>query len=319
MTPLARNRTISSRVFAALPLLVSLVGLAGCGQIDALRGTPPSPVLTRAAERLQKKDHAGAVQEFDKAIAADRNNIDVYIAVMAMCARAGKVDLVAQYGEMANAATSKAPADKRSEVLRLTGDAYLRMASSGDAASRAVNTAKAVEFNEAAFKLRPNDASFMNNLGYAYAEHYDLNMPGASKLQEALRLTRTAVTEARKAGVSDKDLGIFVDSLGWVYYKLQNYDEAVANLSRAAHLAPDLKEIHVHLAQALYAKGRVDEAIVVMEKALKLDPNYTVAAEQLKKWKESRPPVTSGSASTGDKTPTTQPSAGSQAVMRPAP
>jgi tetratricopeptide (TPR) repeat protein len=197
---------------------------------------------------------------------------------------------VVQYGEMANGATSRAPADKRAEILRITGDAYLTIASASDPNTRAINTAKAIEFNEAALKLKPNDPGFMNDLGYSYAEHYDLSMPGASKLQDALRLTRTAVTQARNEGVSERDLGMYVDSLGWVYYKLQDYDQAVANLARAADLAPGVKEIHLHLAQALHAKGRTDDALVELEKALRIDPGYHVAVEQLQKWKGSAPP-----------------------------
>jgi tetratricopeptide (TPR) repeat protein len=166
-------------------------------------------------------------------------------------------------------------------MLNMTAGAYLQLG----------NTVKAIEFNEAALKVLPdteNDARtrVMNDLGYSYAEHYELSMPGAAtKLNEALRLTRTAVTEARKAGAAELVLGMYVDSLGWVYYKLQNFEEAIANLSRAAHLAPDIKEIHVHLAQAYHAAGRKDDALVEIEKALRIDPAYDVALKQLKSWK----------------------------------
>lgn len=285
-------RPINCRVryaLATLGVLCGVLALSGCGQIDALRGSAPSPTLVRASKFLRNGDSVGAIKEFDKAISADRNNIDLYLDIMGVCFSAGKMDLVAQYGEMANAATSKAPAEKRARVVRMVGDAYLQLAAGDDPATRTVNTAKAIENYEAALKLQPGDPTLMNNLGYAYAEHYDLSMPGASKLQDALRLTRTAVTEARKAGVSDREMGVFVDSLGWVFYKLQNYDEAVANLSRAANLAPEQKEIHVHLAQALHAKGRTDEAIIELNRALQIDPGYRVAQEQRKQWKQDAP------------------------------
>src|SRR5258708_7607613 len=74
-------------------LAALLVLLAGCAQIDALRGS--STTLSRAEQNLRddirlKKPLDNAINEFDKAIAADRNNIDVYLAIMDICARSGK-------------------------------------------------------------------------------------------------------------------------------------------------------------------------------------------------------------------------------------
>jgi tetratricopeptide (TPR) repeat protein len=255
----------------------AVISIAGCGQLENLRGPVLSKRMTRAQDLLKRGDQTSAVRELDEELRANKNDPDAYLRVMTACYLAGRLDLAAQYGETAVANTSGAPPEKRAEIRRLTGMAYMQQKL----------FVKAIDHYEAAQKLLPNSFECKNDLGYAYAEHYDISMPGAAtKLQEALRLTREAVSDARSEGVSDQVLGQFVDSLGWDYFKRQNYPEAVANLSRAAHLAPDLKEIHVHLAQALYANGRSQEAFIEMEKALKLDPKYEVAIEQMKKWKE---------------------------------
>lgn len=257
---------------------ILLLAVSGCGRIEAFGGG--SPVLTHAEELLAedvrlKRKPVEAVKEFDKAIAADPNNIDVYLRVIFDLEQAGMPELVAQYGEIANRATSKAPADKRAEMLRHTASAYLHIGNG--------NTAKAIEFMEPAYKLKPDDPAFMNDLGYTYAEHYTLNMPG-TRLQEALRLTQTAVERARSEGAPDNEMGMYVDSLGWVYFKLEVYSKAVANLTRAADLVPGSSEIHVHLAQALHAEDRNEEAVMELQKALKIMPTFTPAADFMKKW-----------------------------------
>lgn len=96
------NQFMTIPRFVIFTLLLSC--LSGCAQIDTLRGS--SNPLSRAEQMLRddirlKRPLDNAIVEFDKAIAADRNNIDVYLAIMDICARAGKPDLVAKYGEMA--------------------------------------------------------------------------------------------------------------------------------------------------------------------------------------------------------------------------
>ena len=43
------------------------------------------------------------------------------------------------------------------------------------------------------------------------------------------------------------DDGYIVDSLGWAYYRISNYDDAVKNLERAIDLKPEDPTINDHL------------------------------------------------------------------------
>jgi tetratricopeptide (TPR) repeat protein len=45
----------------------------------------------------------------------------------------------------------------------------------------------------------------------------------------------------------DKDNSAYLDSLGWVYYKLGKLSQAKAYLKKAVGLAPDNEEIRIHL------------------------------------------------------------------------
>jgi Flp pilus assembly protein TadD len=54
--------------------------------------------------------------------------------------------------------------------------------------------------------------------------------------------------------------GYIIDSLGWAFYRLGRYDEAVVELERAVQLRPDDPEINDHLGDAYWRAGRQLEA-----------------------------------------------------------
>ena len=56
------------------------------------------------------------------------------------------------------------------------------------------------------------------------------------------------------------DDGYIVDSLGWAYFRIGNYEEAVKNLERAIDLKPEDPTINDHLGDAYWRIGRTLEA-----------------------------------------------------------
>ena len=54
--------------------------------------------------------------------------------------------------------------------------------------------------------------------------------------------------------------GYIVDSLGWAYYQLGRYEDAVRELERAVELQPEDPVIHDHLGDAYWKIGRPLEA-----------------------------------------------------------
>jgi tetratricopeptide (TPR) repeat protein len=94
----------------------------------------------------------------------------------------------------------------------------------------------------------------LNYLGYMLA---DRNM----RLEEA-------VTLIKKALALDPQNGAYLDSLGWAYFRLGNYDLAEENLRKAADKTPNDATIQDHLGE-LYAKtGRLKLAAAHWERAL---------------------------------------------------
>ena len=64
--------------------------------------------------------------------------------------------------------------------------------------------------------------------------------------------------------------GFFVDSLGWVHYKLGDPARAVDYLERATELEPSDPEITGHLGDVYWALGRREEAMFKWRLALTL-------------------------------------------------
>lgn len=115
---------------------------------------------------------------------------------------------------------------------------------------------------EAAFKksleLLPNQPSVLNYLGYSWI---DMNI----NLKEGLEMIRKAVS------LRPND-GYMVDSLGWAFYRLNRFEEAVVQLERAVELRPGDPTINDHLGDAYWKAGRKLEASFQWQHALALDP-----------------------------------------------
>ena len=109
-----------------------------------------------------------------------------------------------------------------------------------------------------ALSLNPNQPQVLNYLGYSLIEKN-------SNLDEALDMIERAVKES-------PDSGYIVDSLGWGYYKLGQYEKAVPNLERAAELMPVDPIVNDHLGDVYWMVGRKTEAEFQWRRALSFDP-----------------------------------------------
>lgn len=109
-----------------------------------------------------------------------------------------------------------------------------------------------------ALELEPEQPYVMNYLGYSWAEK-GMNIDRARKLIE-------------KAVDLRRNDGFIVDSLGWVLFRLGDYEEAVKQLERAIRLRPSDPVINDHLGDAYWRVGRKLEARFQWQHALDLDP-----------------------------------------------
>lgn len=110
----------------------------------------------------------------------------------------------------------------------------------------------------------PNNSTTLNYLGYMLADRN-------THLEEALTLIKKAVS-------LEPQNPAYLDSLGWVYFKLGNYDLAEENLRKASEKTPNDATIQDHLAELYARTGRLKLAVNHWERALD-EWNKSVAAD----------------------------------------
>jgi tetratricopeptide (TPR) repeat protein len=112
-----------------------------------------------------------------------------------------------------------------------------------------------------ALELNPNEADVLNYLGYSWVDMGQNLDRGLNMIKQAVEL--------------QPDNGYIVDSLGWAYYRLGRYEEAVTQLEKAVLLRPEDPTLNDHLGDAYWKAGRKLEAQFQWNHArdLKPDPN----------------------------------------------
>ena len=126
-----------------------------------------------------------------------------------------------------------------------------------------------------ALRLQPDQPLVLNYLGYSWVEQ-------GTKLVEAKSMIQRAVEQRPNDGY-------IVDSLGWVLFRLQEFEAALVHLERAVELRPDDPVINDHYGDALWAIGRHLEAKFQWLRALSLDPEKKLQESVQKKLKRPNP------------------------------
>lgn len=116
-----------------------------------------------------------------------------------------------------------------------------------------------------ALELQPEQPHVLNYLGYSWIDQ-------GINLDEGMKMIKRAVDQR-------PDDGYIVDSLGWAYYRIGNFEDAVKNLERAIDLKPEDPTINDHLGDAYWRIGRTLEAKFQWAHARDLKPE----AEELPK------------------------------------
>ncbi|PTW61708.1 tetratricopeptide repeat protein [Breoghania corrubedonensis] len=122
-----------------------------------------------------------------------------------------------------------------------------------------------------ALELYPDQPMVLNYLGYSWIDK-------GMHLDKALDMIKKAV-ELRPSD------GYIVDSLGWAYFRLGRYDDAVKELERAVELRPEDSTINDHLGDAYWKVGRKLEATFQWNHARDLDPDAEALATIQRKLK----------------------------------
>lgn len=225
----------------------------------------------------QAKDYNKATEEIENAFKKHPQDRTIRIVRANILAETGKVDAAAadirkmldgksdrevylmlvQIYERAKNYTEMGKALDQAEKLSLTNEDKEAIYFSRGAM---YEKTKKVDLSEAEFRkilaINPNSASALNYLGYMWA---DRNV----KLTEAHDMIRKAVDQ-------EPNNGAFLDSLGWVYFRMGKLTEAEEYLKKAIERSGKDPTVNDHLGDVYAKQGNWKSAAQQWEISLKL-------------------------------------------------
>ena len=113
---------------------------------------------------------------------------------------------------------------------------------------------KARDAYEKLLSARPDFAPALNNLAYLYAQRLGDVDKGFELAQKARAL------QPADAAIAD--------TLGWIFYKRGDYQQALPLLEESARDLPNNPEVQFHLGMACYMMGRMEDARAAFSKAV---------------------------------------------------
>jgi tetratricopeptide (TPR) repeat protein len=196
-------------------------------------------------DALDRTDEAK--KHLDKVIAAKPDDMEAIIALANIQRERKQYDGCAEtYGKAIDLLKQPAKSNWTTYYFR------------GICLERSKQWAKAEADFKKALELYPNQPHVLNYLGYSWIDQ-------GVHLDEGMDMIKRSVEQR-------PDDGYIVDSLGWAYYRLGNYDEAVKNLERAVELKPVDPTINDHLGDVYWKVDRMLEAKFQWSHARDLKP-----------------------------------------------
>ena len=154
-------------------------------------------------------------------------------------------------------------AEQREEPL--SPDAYLHFAALCDRNDR---PAKAEEILQKAIAIYPDSHEVLNYVAYTWAER-------GVHLEQALAYVEKALKQ-------QPGNGAYIDTLGWIYYKMGKHRDALEQIRRASEILKDDPTVIEHLGDILSALGDKSEAVKCWQRSFLLDPKSKSVADKLR-------------------------------------
>ncbi|MDO8549668.1 MAG: tetratricopeptide repeat protein [Ignavibacteria bacterium] len=122
---------------------------------------------------------------------------------------------------------------------------------------------------ERALEIDSINATINNNYAYSLSER-DI------RLEEALEMAKIAIEK-------EPFNSSFLDTIGWVYFKLEDYEKAKEYLEKALEVANESPVIMDHLGDVLFKMGNKNLALELWQKAYDLDTSNTLIKNKIEK------------------------------------
>ena len=120
---------------------------------------------------------------------------------------------------------------------------------------------------EEGLKLDPKSALLLNNYGYSLAER-------GLQLQRALGMSKQAVT-------AEPDNSAYLDTYGWIFFRLENYNDAAVYIEKSVATGKASAVVHEHLGDVYLKLGRKEQALTLWKKALEMDSKNETLKEKI--------------------------------------
>lgn len=164
-----------------------------------------------------------------------------------------KADILHDQGKDADALAVLEGRTKRAGDKDFTWQAWFIQAIVYDSLGRWPDAEAAIQKARAIDGNRPE---ILNFLGYGWIDHELHVKEGMDLIRQAMAL--------------DPRSGAVIDNLGWGYYKLGDYDQALTYIEQAVQMDPSDAEVNEHLGDVYKAMGRNVEAGYEWQRVLTL-------------------------------------------------
>ncbi len=122
---------------------------------------------------------------------------------------------------------------------------------------------------ERAIRIDSKNHLLLNNYGYSLAER-------GIELQRALTMSREAV---RQQPLNTS----YLDTYGWIFYQMGQYDEAERYVKKAIDLGSTSPVIQEHLGDIYFKLSQKDKAMEYWKKALEVDKSNTALKDKIQR------------------------------------
>jgi tetratricopeptide (TPR) repeat protein len=162
-----------------------------------------------------------------------------------------------------------------SEKLEASPDNTALLFQLGAMSERQGNYVEAEMYFRKILKKEPDSGAALNYLGYMLADR-------DQHLEESLGFVQRALQE-------DPYNGAYLDSLGWVYFKMGELDLAEKNLLKAIESLRLTGVVYDHLGDLYFEKGNLDKAVQFWRRALDQDDDELQRDNVAQKLEEAAP------------------------------
>ncbi|MGH2569301.1 MAG: tetratricopeptide repeat protein [Bacteroidota bacterium] len=246
------------------------------------------PLLQLGSIAMVEKNDSLALRYFERVTALAAWNGDAWWSIGYLYFERGDHQRVVETMERAIQAV---PKDFRMHLL--SGMSYSQLGQSD----------KAIEALEQSLALKPNDINALSNLALAYDgmeqflksdslyeralaidpdSHLILNNYSYSLAERGIQLER-ALAMAERAVTAEPKNASYLDTLGWIYFKLKKLQDAERYIAEAVATGRASATVHEHLGDIYFHLGEKTRAMELWQQALQMNNNNQALREKVQR------------------------------------